>query len=470
MLGLDVDQHYEWPAINITPFMKQKETTNFLVNNPHCFCLNDMGTGKTLAALWAADFLMRQFPKGQVQCLVLAPLSTLNEVWAKEIRANFFGRRSFAVVHGSAERRTSLLRRDYDFYIMNHDGIKVTSVKLMLAVKHTIKIVIIDEASAYRNSSTKRSKTVRALLTHKPFVWAMTGTPTPQSPEDAHGIKKIVDPTYTDSKKAWRDKVMMQVAMHRFEPAPNGYRQASQLLQPAIRVPRAACVDLPPNMPPVRLHAPFTTHQERMYRELKRDFRAEVSKGGGRIDAVHEGVLRLKLVQIACGAVYDSDRETHRLEAAPRLQVLREAIEAAPGKVLIFAPFTSALTLLYDALSDWSREIVNGQVSLKKRSAVFKAFQNEKDPHLIIADAGTMSHGLTLTAANTIIWYGPADKTETYLQANARINRPGQTKTTFTVQISSCKEENVIYDRLQKNENLQGAMLSMMEKGNGTSD
>src|SRR5882762_2391014 len=105
MLGLKVDDHYEWPSFNITPFTTQKDTTNFLVNHPHCFCLNDMGTGKTLASLWAADFLMRQFPRGEVQCIILAPLSTLHEVWAKEIKRHLFSRRSYAVGHGAAQKR-----------------------------------------------------------------------------------------------------------------------------------------------------------------------------------------------------------------------------------------------------------------------------------------------------------------------------------------------------------------------------
>jgi len=468
MLGLKVDDHYEWPSFNITPFTTQKDTTNFLVNHPHCFCLNDMGTGKTLASLWAADFLMRQFPRGEVQCIILAPLSTLQEVWAKEIKRHLFSRRSYAVVHGAAQKRVGLLNREYDFYIMNHDGIKIDKVKWLLSTKNKIKIVIVDEASAFRNSTSKRSKAIRALFTNKPFVWAMTGTPTPQGPEDAHGIAKIVKPDYEQSKTSWRDQVTMQVSMHKRLPAPGGYRQASMLLQPAIRIKR---VDMHEVTPPIRLHAPFTAQQERLYKDLKKDFRAQITKGGGTIDAVHEGVLRLKLIQIACGAVYDGERSIHRIDTNPRLQVLIEAIESAPGKVLIFAPFTSTLSLLYDTLKDrWSVEVVNGQVSLKRRSKIFKDFQSAPNPHSIIADAGTMSHGLTLTAANTIIWYGPTDKTETYMQANARINRPGQTKTTFTIQISGCKEENVIYDRLQNNENLQGAMLSMMENGNGTSN
>jgi SNF2 family DNA or RNA helicase len=465
MLGLSVDSHYEWPCFNITPFSKQKETTEFLVNNPHCFCLNDMGTGKTLAALWAADFLMRQFPRGQVQCIILAPLSTLKEVWAKEIRQHFFGRRNFAIVHGSAEKRVRLLKRDFDFYIMNHDGIKLPTVRMVMATKETIRIVIIDEASAFRNSTSKRSKAVRQFLTPKPFVWAMTGTPTPQSPEDAHGLAKVVRMDYEGTKKAWRDRVTMQVSAQRREAAPGGYQQAAWLLQPAIRIPRKDVIDLPPTMPPVRLHAPFTSQQKRMYDELRKHFRSVVAEGSGHIDAVHEGALRLKLIQIACGVVYDGDRLAHRLDASPRLQLLREAIEAAPGKVLVFAPFTSVLSLLYDALPDLSRAVVNGKVSLAARSKIFKDFQTADHPHGILADAGTMSHGLTLTRAQTTIWYGPVDRTEVYLQANARITRPGQTEPTFSVQISGCKEENRIYDRLQNNESLMGAMLSMMENG-----
>lgn len=463
MLNINVDDHYEYPAFNLKPFKAQKITTNFLVNHPHSFCFNDMGTGKTLAALWAADFLMRQFPKGQVQCLILAPLSTLNTVWRAEIKKHFFGRRTVAVVHGSSKRRVLLLKKDFDFYVINHDGPKLKHVEQILATKETIRIVIIDEASTFRNSTTDRSKVIYKILSHKPYVWAMTGTPTPNGPADAHGIAKLVKPDLEITKTEWKHHVMIPVSPHHWEPAPQGYNEARKLLRPAVRFSRAACVDLPPNMPPVRLEAPFTAHQQRLYEELKRNFRAEVAKGGGVIDAVHEGALRLKLLQIACGAVYDADRQAHRVDAGPRLAVLKEAIEAAPGKVLIFAPFTSALLVLYDFLKPWSREIVSGKVSLGQRTKIFQSFQTSKSPHLIIADPGTMSHGLTLTSANTIIWWGPTDKSETYMQANARISRPGQTKTTFTVQISSCKEENRIYDKLQNNESLQGSMLSLME-------
>jgi SNF2 family DNA or RNA helicase len=72
---------------------------------------------------------------------------------------------------------------------------------------------------------------------------------------------------------------------------------------------------------------------------------------------------------------------------------------------------------------------------------------------------------LTLTAASTVIWYGTTDKTEIYLQANKRIDRPGQTKNTTIIQLASTDVEREIYRRLERNESLQGVILKLVRSG-----
>src|SRR5258708_39213095 len=76
-----IDSSYDWPhAPGITPYDSQKVTSNFLVLHPRCFCLSDMGVGKTLATLWAADWLMTR--ERGLKALIVCPLSIMQRVWA----------------------------------------------------------------------------------------------------------------------------------------------------------------------------------------------------------------------------------------------------------------------------------------------------------------------------------------------------------------------------------------------------
>jgi len=81
-----------------------------------------------------------------------------------------------------------------------------------------------------------------------------------------------------------------------------------------------------------------------------------------------------------------------------------------------------------------------------------------------------MSHGLTLTAATTIVWYAPVHSNEVYSQACARVRRPGQTKKTAIVHVAGSAVEKQIYKRLSERESLQGVLLDMVKENNGNSE
>ena len=74
-----------------------------------------------------------------------------------------------------------------------------------------------------------------------------------------------------------------------------------------------------------------------------------------------------------------------------------------------------------------------------------------------------MAHGLTLTAGNTVVWYGPTDRPEIYDQANARINRPGQVRNMLIVRLVGSPIEKAIFDRLHSKGSLQGLILDMVK-------
>jgi SNF2 family DNA or RNA helicase len=449
-----MDISYDWPG-RYVPFSAQRITANFLAVHPRAFVLNDMGTGKTLAALWAADFVMRANPG--VRCLVVAPLSTLERVWADAIFQNFLGRRKVVVLHGSAAKRKELLDSPADFYVVNYDGVDV--LQRELANRPDIRMAIVDEASAYRNRATERHRVARKILAPKDYLWLMTGTPTPNGPTDAYGMAKLVNNCFGEGWQSYHDRVMQKISLYKWIPKAGSHAEAHKLLQPSVRFAISDCVDLPPCTVQSR-DVELSPAQSTAYKDMKKDLQIMAAKGP--ITAQNEAVLRLKLLQISCGAIYGADREIHHVDAAPRLKALREIMEQCNEKIIVFAPFTSVVHMLYRELKkDYSVEVINGEVPAKKRNEVFADFMGGTNPRVLVADPGTMSHGLTLTTASTIVWYAPTDRTETYLQANKRIDRPGQTKATTIVQLAATPVEREIYRRLEANETMQGLVLQM---------
>jgi SNF2 family DNA or RNA helicase len=121
--------------------------------------------------------------------------------------------------------------------------------------------------------------------------------------------------------------------------------------------------------------------------------------------------------------------------------------------VLIFAPFTHTIDLLKERMDKEgiSAAVINGAVPANKRGDIIQQFQENPDPHVLIIQPQAASHGLTLTAADTIIWYAPVTSVETYLQANARINRPGQKNAMTIMHIRGSEVESHLYKMLQGN-------------------
>jgi len=113
--------HYNWPG-RFKPYQHQQDTAAFLTVNRKGLVLNEIGTGKTQSALWAADYLIETGAVSKV--LIMSPLSTLERVWGDAIYMNLTHRRA-VVLHGTAERRKKLLRQNADFYIVNHDGFSI---------------------------------------------------------------------------------------------------------------------------------------------------------------------------------------------------------------------------------------------------------------------------------------------------------------------------------------------------------
>lgn len=321
---------------------------------------------------------------------------------------------------------------------------------------------IIDEGSGFRASAATRYKVLRRTSERKKYMWWLTATPTPMAPTDAWPQVRIVRPDYHEAFTTFRDRTMTKITDFKWHPKRDGAQIASQILQPSICYGRDECLDLPPMLTQTR-DIELTKTQLQAIKQFKSQLKMALSTGGS-ISAINEAALRQKIIQIACGAVYGKEHEAFAIDSKPRIDVLRECIEQTKDKLLIFAPLTSVINLLYHELSkDYTVERITGDVSATKRGEIFRSFQTDADPRIILADPRTMAHGVTLTAAATVLWYGPTDMAEIYQQANGRIDRPGQTKNTLVVRFVATAIEREIYRRIDNRDTMQGLILNFIK-------
>lgn len=433
---------YKWPGLH-KPMEHQKDTANFLTLNQRAFCFNEQGTGKTAAAIWAADYLMEQ---GRIyRALIVCPLSIMQSAWQADL-FKFAMHRKVGIAYGDKDKRRAIIESDCDFVVINYDGVEIVADAI---AKQNFDLIIIDEANAYKSITTNRWKTMNRILSPRTWLWMMTGTPAAQNPTDAFGLGKLAVPQNVPRFfGAFRDQTMVQLSKFKWIPKPDADKTVFTALQPAIRFRKEDCLDLP-EVTYVSRDAPLTAQQEKYYKTLRDQY--VMAADGEEVSAVNAAVKINKLLQISGGAVYSDTGAVVEFDVSNRLRVIEEVIEEASHKVLVFVPFTHTIDLLKDHLKQAgiSCEVINGKVGMQKRTEIFKAFQEKPEPRVLIIQPQAAAHGITLTAANVVIWYAPVTSIETYLQANARIDRQGQKNPMTVVHIKGSPVETRLYQMLQ---------------------
>jgi SNF2 family DNA or RNA helicase len=293
----------------------------------------------------------------------------------------------------------------------------------------------------------------------------MTGTPTPNSPTDAHAQIRLIKPgNVTRAFTAFREQVLRQVGPYKWIPRDDAVQTVTRLMQPAIRFATRDCIDLPPTTYVTR-ETTLTDEQQKAFNEMMRSFKTEAANGT--ITAANAAIKLSKLLQICCGVAYGVDGEVH-IPALPRIQLVKELIEESEGKVLVFVPLTAPLLWVAQELRSVYGEqavaIVHGDTSKHQRDLIFSDFQRAVNPNIIVANPGTLSHGLTLTEASTTIWYAPVHSNEIYQQANGRTVRPGQRRTTVIVDNEATAVERAVYTALQNRQSMQTVLLDAVKE------
>jgi SNF2 family DNA or RNA helicase len=436
-----IEGRYNWPG-RFKPMAHQKETAAFLTLHERAFVLSDPGTGKTASAIWAADYLMKL---GKVhRVLVVCPVSIMDAAWRADL-FTFAMHRSADIAHGDAKRRKKVLESGAEFVIINFDGLEVVRDEIAAG---GFDLIIVDEATAYKNTATQRWKVLHSLLRPGTRLWMMTGTPAAQGPEDAYGLARLVSPHLVPKYKgAFRDMVMTKVSQFRWVPKSDATETVHRVLQPAIRFAKEDCLDLP-DILYTRREVPMTKQQGRYYHTLRKQMLFEAA--GEQVRAANAAVLLNKLLQISAGAAYSDSGDILQFDIRARYAVLKEVIDETDRKVLVFIPYKHSMRMLEEALRNdgYACAVISGEVTPTARAKIFQDFQTASDPRILLIQPQAAAHGVTLTAADTVVWWSPTPSLETYVQANARIHRKGQTHKCTVVQLYSSPAEQRIYGML----------------------
>jgi len=438
-----ITRDYKWSG-RFQPFDHQKVTSEFLSTQTRAFCFNEAGTGKTSSVLWASDYLMNE---GKIKrVLVICPLSIMTSAWKNDIY-NTCVHRVPGVAYGNADQRRAIINNtQYEFVIINYDGVAIVKQDIIDA---NFDLIVVDEANAYKSVSTSRWKTLNKILKPETRLWMLTGTPASQSPVDAYGLARLVSPHKVPKfSSAWRDIVMYQISRFKWNPRKDSEIKVFNTLQPAIRFAKNDCLDLPDVLYQTR-EIPLTKQAEKYYKELKKEFL--ITAGGEEVTSVNAAANMNKLLQISGGAVYTDEKKVIDFDIRPRLKALMETIEQTNNKLLVFVPYRHTIDIVATNLNEHNitTAIINGDVSAHNRTEIIKEFQTADDPRVLVIQPQSASHGVTLTRADTVVFWSPVMSVEVYLQCIARIDRVGQQNKMTVVHLQGSDIERKLYAMLQ---------------------
>jgi SNF2 family DNA or RNA helicase len=292
----------------------------------------------------------------------------------------------------------------------------------------------------------------------------MTGTPAAQSPVDAYGLAKIVNPASVPRFfGAFRDQVMYKVTQFKWIPKASAAETVHRVLQPAIRFTKEECLDLPDMLYTTR-DVPLTKQQLQYYEVIRKNMMATAA--GEQITAVNAAGLLNKLLQVSQGSAYSTEREVIEFDITNRYNELLDVVRGTTHKVIVFVPFRHVLERLTELLSKdgITNAAIHGGTPGSLRATFIKQFQTETDPKVILLIPQAAAHGVTLTKADTVVWWGPVPSAELYMQGNARAHRAGQRNPVTVVRLQGSPVEKRIYALLDGKLDMHQALVQLYEE------
>ena len=395
----------------------QQYATEFVLEHPYCGLILDMGLGKsviTLTALW--DLILDSFDCGRV--LVVAPKRVAEDTWPKELaKWDHLKGLTYSLVMGSEkERRLALSKRAF-LYIINRENVSW----LVENYRWDFDTLVIDELSSFKSAKAQRFRALKKVRPLIKRVIGLTGTPSPNTLIDLWPQIYLLDMgqrlgrfvTHYRERFFVPDKRNREM-VYSYKPREGAEQKIYDLIGDICISMKAADHLQMPELISNRVEVKLNQHERRLYDTLRKDMVLQLKDG--EIDAVNAAALSGKLLQMAGGAVYDSDGRTLRIHDR-KLDVLEDLIEAANGKPLLVA---------YWYKHERDRIQQRFQVREILTTKDIDDWNAGRIPVALMHPA-SVGHGINLQqGGSTLVWFGLTWSLELYQQTNARLWRQGQ--------------------------------------------
>ena len=409
-------------AKKFTPRPYQQYAIRRIIDTPAVGLLLDMGMGKTVSTLTAIDELM--YDRFEVRkVLVIAPLRVALSTWSDECETWAHTQNlRISIAVGDMATREAALRADADIYIINRDVVKW--LVGYYRDKWPFDMVVIDESSSFKNPASQRFRALRKVRPLVQRVVLLTGTPAPNGLMDLWSQLYLLDRgerlgrTLTEYRERYfRPGQQSGHIVYSYDARPGAEQEIFRRIGDiCVSMKSEDYLTLPPLVQNVvRVRLPEAAAKR--YREMEREL--VLSIGEADITAVSAAALSNKLLQMANGAVYDTEGKVVKLHDA-KVEALDEIISCNEGKsVMVIYSYRHDLDALRRRYPK-AREL--------KTADDIRTWNAGQIP-LLLVHPQSAGHGLNLQhGGHIVVWYGLTWSLEAYQQTNKRLHRPGQTE------------------------------------------
>jgi SNF2 family DNA or RNA helicase len=429
------------------PYLHQMNALEKSWNKENFAYFMEMGTGKTKVLI---DNLAMLYDKGKVDgALIIAPKGVVKTWYEQELPTHLPDHIDKTTVLWQAnitktqrEKLESVLQNETSLHIliMNVEGLStdkgVNFARKFLSSHNTLMAV--DESTTIKNPSAKRTKNIISLGKQAKYRRIMTGSPITKNPLDLYSQCEFLDPWLLDftSYYAFRNRYAEMKTMHirgRSIQVVSEFKNLGELSETvktfSDRVLKEDCLDLPPKVF-IKRHVSLTPDQKKIYQQMKEQAIAVLN---GKVTSTMTVLTQLmRLHQITCGHFTADDGSTQSVESN-RLNELMNVLEETEGKAIIWANYQLSVgEIIQRIIKEYGEDSYvhyYGLTSQEDRQNYIRKFQNDPKCRFLIGTPQTGGYGITLTQANTVIYYSNGYDLEKRLQSEDRAHRIGQKKT-----------------------------------------
>lgn len=407
------------------PHNYQEYAVNKILELPKVGLFLDMGLGKTVITLTAINTLMfDHFEFSKV--LVIAPKRVAEDTWSRETEKwDHLKHLRISKVLGTQKQRLDALEAEADIYVINRENVKWLVDYYRHRKLWPFEMLVIDELSSFKSNKSQRFKALKVITPLLKRVVGLTGTPTP------NGYLDLWPQMYLLDRGERLGKTITGYRERYFYPGKrNGYTVFTWDLKPGadeaiqrkisdicISMKAEDYLDLPERINN-NISIRMNKKAQALYEQLEKDLILQVDDE--EITALTAAALNQKLLQMANGTVYNADGGVTHIHDG-KLEALEEILEFNQEPVLVFYNFKHDYNRLMEHFKDLEPRTLDTSEDIKD--------WNEGRTRLLLAHPASVGHGLNIQAGgHIIVWFGLTYSLELYQQANARLDRQGQTK------------------------------------------